>query len=132
MKKYKTFWMVGEMTTIEGKEYKYRYQVTEDELGSMKHMNHFDFEITKVHELVNVWMKPEPSPEEEEFIGMFIDHYDVDIEDREDITWKEISESENMFSWDLYCLEVEGRELGLGWDHCMEVGDFYSMKNSNT
>ena len=42
-------------------------------------------------------MKPEPSPEEEEFIGRFIDGYDVGIENIEEVTWKEISESEDSF-----------------------------------
>ena len=74
-------------------------------------------------------MKSEPSPEEEEFIAMFIDAYDVGIENVEEVTWKEISESEDSFQWDLYCLEYKGEDQGLGWDHCIEVGDFYPMKN---
>ena len=49
-------------------------------------------------------------------------------ENVEEVIWKEISESEDSFQWDLYCLEYKGEDQGLGWDHCIEVGDFYSMK----
>jgi len=73
-------------------------------------------------------MKPDPSSEKEQFIDVFLNGYDVGIEDHEEVTWKEICEAEKGFTWDLYCLEVEGRELGFGWDHCIEVGDFYPMR----
>ena len=50
-------------------------------------------------------------------------------ENVEEVIWKEISESEDSFQWDLYCLEYKGEDQGLGWDHCIEVGDFYPMKH---
>jgi len=56
------------MTAIEGKEYKYRYRVTDNELQYLN-TSQWNLEVNKIHELVNIWRKPNLSPEEEEIIG---------------------------------------------------------------
>lgn len=130
MKTYKTFWMVGKITTKEGKQYTYKYQVTDRSIELIR-ADHLELEITKVHQLVNLWMKPDRSDKEDEFVYMYIDSFDNGIEQVTDITWKEITESPEAFEWDLYCLEVEGRWIGLGYDWCIENGeyvDFSPMK----